>query len=207
VLASMVSMLRTFCFVVVIYSVKYWVLWIKENFIHTRMFVFFLCTKNVEFLHAVHIAALSSYLYYFHYVLHIAICVSSVYYMLGICGGILVFFALTRMCSLYRMLNDRPVWPIYSKGQSLHLSLYIPLCSYVLFPCCFCCTCFCKLFVRVVLYATFKFVFLNILVIFLTSCPKYVNVVHLSFACLFPCSFPFGGPLLFWFSLFNFCFM
>jgi hypothetical protein len=107
--------------------------------------------------------------------------------------SLLCFVAL--MCTLYRMLNDLPVWPIYSRGQSLHLSLYIPLCSYVLFPCYFCCTCLCMLFV--ILYATFKFVFLNILVIFLTSCPKYVNVVHLSFACLFPCSFSFGGPLFF----------
>jgi hypothetical protein len=53
----------------------------------------------------------------------------------------------------------------------------------------------------VVLYATFKFVFLNVLVTFLTSCPKYVNVVHLFFACVFSCSF--GWLLFLWLSPFN----
>jgi hypothetical protein len=86
--------------------------------------------------------------------------------------SLLCLIALT--CSLYRIPKDRPVWPMYSKGHPLHLSLYTPLWSYGLLLCCFGLTCFCMLFV--VRYATFKSVSLNTLATFVISCPNYIII-------------------------------
>jgi hypothetical protein len=39
-------------------------------------------------------------------------------------------FLIACMCSLYLVLNVRPVWPIYFNGQSIHFIWYTPLFSY-----------------------------------------------------------------------------
>jgi hypothetical protein len=94
---------------------------------------------------------------------------------------------MSRMCSLYLVLNVRPVCPIYLRGHSVHCSSYTPL----------------KLYLSVILLFVLKWcfmlffvlndvptsVFLNNLVIVLVSGPKYVKVAHF----LFCSALGFGG--------------
>jgi hypothetical protein len=44
---------------------------------------------------------------------------------------LLLLFLMSRMCSLYLVLNDAPVCPIYFKGQLMHFIWYTPLSSYL----------------------------------------------------------------------------
>jgi hypothetical protein len=52
---------------------------------------------------------------------------------------VFLFYLLTHMCSLFLVLEDCPVCPIYCRGQSMHFRLYMPLLSYLLLFGCFCC--------------------------------------------------------------------
>jgi hypothetical protein len=89
----------------------------------------------------------------------------------------IVFISL--ICSLYLVLNVRPVCPIYLRGHSLHAIWYTPLQLYmsVIFSLAFTC-CF---IVLLVLNATFMVVFQNNLAIILILGPNYVKVIHFSF--------------------------
>jgi hypothetical protein len=41
-----------------------------------------------------------------------------------------LLFLIVCICSLYLVLNVRPVCPTYFNGQSIHIIWYTPLCSY-----------------------------------------------------------------------------
>jgi hypothetical protein len=82
--------------------------------------------------------------------------------------GLLLLLLMSCMCSLYLILNDQPVCPLYSNGQLMHFIWYTPLFSYlsltVLDHSIFC-------IVFLVLKVIFMCVFLKSLVIFLVSNP------------------------------------
>jgi hypothetical protein len=91
-----------------------------------------------------------------------------------------LFVLMTFMCSLYLILNVRPVCPTYFSGHLPHCNWYTPLWLYTSE---FSCLCFRRCYiVFVVLYAILRFVFLNKIVIVLVSGPEYVNIVHFCFS-------------------------
>jgi hypothetical protein len=138
------------CNIIVIYCLKYRIVEIKEYFVY--VFILFLFIKDVIFLYVIHMFTLSSYLYYFHCVLHISTCMCPMFIMCCAQVDVSLLYFIAHICSLNHVLNACPVWPIYCKGQSLHFSLYTSLLSYWLLLRCFTCMCFCMIFVIYTLF-------------------------------------------------------
>jgi hypothetical protein len=63
----------------------------------------------VIFLYVIHMSEISSYLYYFHCVLHIPVCPVFPMCCSNVDASLLYFIA--RVCSLTCILNERPVRP------------------------------------------------------------------------------------------------
>jgi hypothetical protein len=85
--------------------------------------------KFVIYLYVIHISTVSSYLYYSHFVLHIPVSMSSVYYVLCICRRVLLYF-IARICSLNHVLNECP-FGLYILGDNPLTSVYIHYYFYV----------------------------------------------------------------------------
>jgi hypothetical protein len=167
----------------VIYCFKYGIVAMKEHVFH--LCVLFLRTKYVIFLYVVHMSNLYSYLYYFNCVLHIPLSMSCVYYAMFICGCICVVFYCAYN-TLNCVLNERPVWPIYCRGPSLHLSIYTIIIVLIIIALLYFLV-FCMVFVF--LFAIFMLVSLKMLATFLVSFQKYVSVTHWPcFWCWLCCS-------------------
>lgn len=111
----------------VIYCLKYGNAEIKEYFIH--LFVLF-CVRTMWYFSMLCLA----YLYYFHCILYIPI-VCPKFIMCCTYVEVSLLHFIVRICSLNHVLNKCPVWPVYCRAQSMHLSLYAPLLFNILFLC------------------------------------------------------------------------